>query len=214
MPDITSPVSYTAEQSVVISVKLKDKNFTYKDWGKDDLLQIRTHIRNYYRDLKAICSYCRKDISLRSASNSHVEHIIPKSIQRNFIFEPKNLCAVCCDCNEIKSEKEVQNPLKRKKSYTFYPRSSNAFKVVHPHFDNYEEHIFKCGDFYIDLSQKGSYTILICQLNRKAHKFGIEPILLSKSELFDLMNKIMEETNFTRQGILMNKLREYFITTS
>lgn len=218
MPDITAPVKYNAEQSTVISAKLNDKKFTYKDWGNDDLLSIRTHIRNYYRDLKGVCAYCGKDISLRSASNSHVEHIIPKSQEKSFIFEPKNLCVVCCDCNEIKSEQEVQktspNPLKRKKPYKLYPRSSNAFKIYHPHFDIYKEHIFKCGDFYIDLSTKGSNTILICQLNRKAHKFGIEPVLLSKSELFDLMNAIMAETNLTKQVILLNKLREYFISTS
>ena len=218
MPDIQTPVQFDSHQNLIISSKLNNPDFKYSDWGEEDLLPIRTHIRNHYRDLNSLCSYCQKDISLQSASNSHVEHIIPKSKARHFIFEPKNLCTVCSDCNEIKREQEVQkvevNPLRRKKEYKRYPSASNSFKIVHPHFDNYEDHIFKCGEFYIDLSPKGSFTMLVCKLNRKAHKYGIEPILLSQSELFDLMNSIMKETNFTKQNMLLNKLREYFISSS
>ena len=54
----------------------------------------------------------------------------------------------------------------------------------------------------------------ICKLNRKIHKFGIEPIMLSQSALFDLFNEIMNEKNYTKQNILMNKLRTYFVKAS
>jgi len=216
MADIEIPISFSEDFKNVINQKLSDPDFKYQDWSNEDLFPLRRYIRNYYRDLTKKCVYCRKDVSLQSANNCHVEHIISKSSDPlKFIFEPKNLCVLCSDCNEIKKDKEVEDKiLKRNKQYRRYPNSSDSFLIVHPHFDNYDEHIFKCEDIYIDLTPKGSYTIYICKLNRKIHKFGIEPVLLSQSELYDLFNAIMNETNFTKQNMLFNKLRAYFIKSS
>ena len=120
--------------------------------------------------------YCKRDVSLQSASNSHVEHILPKSRYFKFIFEPKNLCVICADCNEIKREQEAldfNDELLKSKEITLYPRSSKAFLIVHPHFDNYDEHIkILIGGHYLDLSPKGNKTIGICKLNRILHNFG------------------------------------------
>lgn len=216
MPDISLAINFNKKDRELIERKSKDPLFSYQNWGDEDLKDLRKVIRDYYRDEQKSCTYCRKDISIQSASNSHVEHLIPKSKALNFIFEPKNLCVVCSDCNDIKKEKEVlsavDNTIKRKKEYKRYPTSTNAYLIYHPHFDKYEDHIFKCGDIYIDCSPKGSYTMMICKLNRKAHKYGIEPTLLSQSELFDLMNQITTEQNFTKRYVLMNKIREYFIS--
>lgn len=216
MADIKYPVSFTENLKKLIKYTLSDHTFKYSDWSNDGLIVLRRYVRNFYRDNIKKCTYCQKDVSLQSAKNCHVEHIVPKSLAPlKFIFEPKNLCIICADCNEIKRNKTVEdNVFSKKKIVKNYPRSSEAFLIYHPHFDNYDDHIFKCGDIYIDLSPKGSYTIHICKLNNKLHKFGIEPILLSKSELFDLFNSIMSEQNFTQQSILLNKLRKYFITTS
>jgi len=216
MADIDKPIIFSTKIKKLIKDKLSDQTFSYNDWSNDDLLDLRREIRNYYRDLTKSCAYCKKDISLQSANNCHVEHIIPKSSEPlKFIFEPKNLCVICSDCNEIKKDKEVQDKILSKNiPYREYPRSTTAFLIVHPHFDDYNEHIFKCEDIYIDLTPKGSYTMHICKLNRKIHKFGIEPVLLSQSALFDLFNEIMNEKNFTKQSILMNKLRAYFIKAS
>jgi hypothetical protein len=216
MADIEIPISFSEGFKKVINEKLSDPDFKYQDWPNEDLLDLRRYIRNYYRDLTKKCVYCRKDVSLQSANNCHVEHIISKSSEPlKFIFEPKNLCVLCSDCNEIKKAKEVEDKiLKRNKPYRRYPNSSESFLIVHPHFDNYDDHIFKCEDIYIDLTPKGSYTMYVCKLNRKIHKFGIEPILLSQSALFDLFNEIMNEKNFTKQNMLLNKLRTYFIKSS
>lgn len=218
MADINKPIKFNNEFLKRISLKTSDPNFKIDDWSHDDIKDIRKYIRDYYRDLTKKCFYCRKEISLQSANNCHIEHLIPKSINLNFIFEPKNLCVICSDCNEIKRIKEVENKIdrvtKRKEPYKRYPKSGESFLIVHPHFDNYEDHIFQCEDIYIDLSPKGTYTMYICKLNRKVHKYGIDPLALSKSELFDLFNKIMNETNFTKQGTLLNKLRSYFIKAS
>lgn len=213
MADITTLVDFPKEYRKIIKDKLLDTRFNHSDWSNDDLREIRKHIRNFYRNLIKKCTYCHKDISLQSANNCHVEHIIPKSLAPiKFIFEPKNLCVICADCNEIKKNKEVEDNVTKNKNIKNYPRTSDSFLIYHPHFDNYDEHIFKCDDIYIDLSPKGSYTIHICKLNRKAHKYGIEPSILSQSELFDSFHAIMNETNFTKQNMLLNKLRKYFIS--
>lgn len=213
MADINTVIGFSEENKKLIQNKLSDKNFKYSDWSNDDLKEIRKVIRDFYRNLTQKCTYCQRDISLQFASNCHVEHIIAKSLSPlKFIFEPKNLCVICADCNEIKKNKEVENHVTKRKSMTNYPRSSNAFLIYHPHFDNYDEHIYKCDDIYIDLSTKGSFTIHICKLNNRIHKYGFEPSMLNKSELFDLFNSIMSEENYTKQEILMKKLRKYFIS--
>lgn len=215
MADIEKPIMYTPEFRTRIIEFMARPDLKSSDWSGDDVKDIRKYIRDYYRGLTKKCFYCRKEISLRSVGNCHVEHIIPKSESLHFMFEPKNLCVICSDCNEIKSKKEVVEKLEEvtrgNKKFKMYPRSSNAFLVVHPHFDNYDDHIHCCGDIYISKSVKGSYTIHICELNRKIHKYGIDSMALTQSELFDIFTKLMDEDNFTRQAVLMNKLREYFI---
>jgi len=215
MADIEKPIVYDVAIKKRILDFLDKSDLKSSDWSGDEIKDIRKLIRDYYRDLKGICVYCRKDISLRSASNCHIEHIIPKGKYLQFMFEPKNLCVVCCDCNEIKNTKEsagvLEEVTKGSKVYKMYPRSSNSFLVVHPHFDNYEEHIHHCGDFYVSKSVKGSYTIHVCELNRKIHKNGIDPMALTEPELFQMLNNFISEVNFTKKAILFNQIREYFI---
>ncbi|MDR2270447.1 MAG: HNH endonuclease [Sphingobacterium sp.] len=215
MADIENSITYTPQIKQRISELIAKSDFKSSDWSEEDISDIRKYIRDYYRDLTKKCFYCRKDISIKSANGCHVEHIIPKSKSLHFMFEPKNLCVVCNDCNEIKNNKEVlgksEKVTKENRDFKRYPRSSNAFLVVHPHFDNYDDHIFRRGDIYIDKSPKGSYTIYICELNRKIHKYGMDSMALTQSELFDLFNNIMNEANYSKQIGLMNKLQEFFI---
>lgn len=186
MADIKNPIVYSVELSKKLKSKLADPNFTYKDWGCDDLADFRSLVREYYRvQQNGLCAFCRADISLRSAANCNVEHIVPKSLRREFIFEPKNLCVICADCNEIKRDKEIlaaePNPLKR--DAKLYPRSEGAFLIVHPHFDDWDEHIAIFGKLFVDLSDKGNFTIGACTLNRRLRKFGWEAVIVSEADL-------------------------------
>ncbi|SDZ70593.1 TIGR02646 family protein [Variovorax sp. YR266] len=164
----------------LIASKLADQSFTHEDWARDELEALRHHIRAHYRRAQVgICAYCRQSVSLQSAMNCHVEHIAPKSKYRHFIFEPKNLCVICADCNAIKREQEVlrnePDTVVGGEGRKRYPRSSNAFKIVHPHYDEYERHIKVVnGAYYLDLSSKGHFTIGACKLNRRLREFGWE----------------------------------------
>jgi hypothetical protein len=179
MADIKSAVTFSAELAGFIASKFSDPTFTYRDWDKDDLEGLRGHIRTHYRQVQlGSCSYCRKDVSLQAAMNCHVEHIAPKSKYQSFMFEPKNLCVICADCNTIKREQEVlqevPDTVVRGSTRRQYPRSGSAFKIVHPHFDDYNDHIEMFGLFYVDKTDKGHFTIGACRLNRKLRAFGWE----------------------------------------
>ncbi|WP_272656986.1 MULTISPECIES: HNH endonuclease [unclassified Providencia] len=198
MPDIEAPIKYCKSSLSTIKNMMSNSNFNYKSWGDSSLLDLRKEIRDYYRKTqKGICVYCRQPISLQSASNAHVEHIAPKSLYEKFIFEPKNLCVVCADCNEIKREKEVRNNCDDtvNTSPKNYPRSSGAFKIYHPHFDKWEQHILLLSGFYIDITPKGANTISICKLNRKLHVFGLDSKFIENPDLFHMAHKILESGN-------------------
>lgn len=179
MADIVEPVIFSAEIEAVIAGKVGLPEFSHQSWGGEDLQAVRRYIRDHYRSVQVgACAYCKNDVSLQAALNCHVEHIAPKALYKKFMFEPKNLCVICADCNAIKREQEVMeqmpdtvvNGARRK----IYPRAASAFKVVHPHFDNYDEHIERFGMLYVDKSDKGHFTIGICRLNRKLREFGWE----------------------------------------
>jgi uncharacterized protein (TIGR02646 family) len=201
MADIKQSIEYTDSQKKQIEVKLRDSSFTHNDWGEDDLINLRKEIREFYKKQQhGFCSYCKNTLSIQAVENCHVEHIAPKSKYRCFMFEPKNLCVICAECNKIKRQQETldQEPdtVKRGSTRRLYPRSSNSFKIVHPHFDNYEDHIEIFGDyFYVDKTVKGGHTILYCKLNRRLHSFGWRREYIEDSAVIDMAGKLLAETD-------------------
>lgn len=185
----------------LISRKESSPDFSHTNWGDDDLLILRQKIRNFYRkEQKLCCVYCDNPISAISPDGAHIEHIVPKSLYKDFIFTPVNLCVICPDCNQCKSNNEVlQNPLKRT-GIKKYPRSSGAFKIVHPHFDVYSDHIIKAHRIYVDLTPKGHWTIGACKLNRFYHLFGV------CDEFLDDTNIIRSNENFHESQTLPSTL--------
>ncbi len=210
MPDINRAYAYSAD----FEGRLKTKFSTSVDhttWGDDDISDIRSHIRDFYRrEQNGKCAYCRKDISLYSASNCQVEHIVAKSLNLDFIYESKNLCVICADCNEIKRDQETRSevPIVTTRSISRYPRSSSAFKIIHPHFDCFDDHIFEVNGYYLDLTKKGGYTILYCKLNRKLHRFGFDDSLVDTPKLLELMNKFMSESDGVKQISIIRSLKK------
>jgi len=200
MPDINVPYDFTVGESSLISSKMADADFKHTNWGDEDLLEIRKKIRDHYRtEQLGVCSFCRNTVSLQSTLNSHVEHIAPKSLYRNFMFEPKNLCVICADCNAIKRDQEVMqempNTVVNGGSRRLYPRSSNAFKIVHPFFDDYDKHIVQLDSLYFDLTPKGHFTIGACRLNRFVHQFGWNLELLDLPEFINMTQGFLNATD-------------------
>lgn len=217
MAEIENPVEFSKELKDIVDLKLADPTFSYEDWSADDLQKVRTYVRNYYRKAqKGWCAYCRNVVSLSSTGNCHVEHIAPKSLYRPFMFEPKNLCVICADCNEIKRNQEtigdvpdtVKNGATRKK----YPTTSNGFKIVHPHFDIYDEHILILrSGFYLDKSKKGHFTIGSCRLNRRLYEFGWEKELVDDAELSEMMTEYLSTEQHIKKSEILDSIRKMLL---
>ncbi|MBG0844114.1 HNH endonuclease [Pseudomonas chengduensis] len=204
MPLINEAYSFSVEEKNLIDELLK-KGFIYKDWGTEALQGIRSSIRRFYRDAQGgRCPYCMKTVSLLTPGNAHIEHILPKSLFSNFIFEPRNLCVICADCNTAKNNGNTINEDEENTcngSATIYPRAENRFKIIHPHIDEYNDHILRAGIFYIDKSPKGHFTIGICKLNIATRAFGHEEGVLDDFEFFQMMQKYLTGSDAERREV-------------
>lgn len=211
MADINNAAAFSVEHASAILKVKSTPGFNHKMWSCEELEGVRSTIRNHYKiEQNGRCAYCRNPVSLRDALNCHVEHIVPKSIHSDFIFEPKNLCVICSDCNAIKRNQEVLEniPNTVPRTPALYPRSSGAFLIVHPHFDNWDDHIIIFGKYYADKTQKGHFTIGACELNRHLRKFGWEPPLVNDAEVRDAMNCYLNNTDgFAKAAALTRLMR-------
>ncbi|MFJ2331473.1 HNH endonuclease family protein [Pseudomonas helleri] len=196
MPLINSPVIFSAKVALKVEEIKKDKERSHTRWSDDDLEDMRREVRNHYRrEQKLSCAYCRSDIGAIAAANSPVEHILPKSKYIQFMFEPKNLCVICADCNTYKKDSEslLDSPLDRS-AIKIYPLQSHRYRLVHPHLDEYAEHIKKVQYLYISISKKGRYTIYACNLNRILEELGVS------EELFEDLGTALERARFGDSG--------------
>ncbi|WP_082900413.1 HNH endonuclease [Pseudomonas oryzihabitans] len=175
MPTIKNPVVLSADSLAKIKEAKALPDYTHTTWSAVELESVRREIRNHYRrEQRFVCAYCQERISIASAEACPVEHIVPKSVYLQFMFEPRNLCVICADCNHYKSKQEPLMPVpldtKNKVKYPFLPKD---YKCYHPHLDVYHEHIAKAKYIYLGLTNRGGFTILMCGLNRYVHQFGI-----------------------------------------
>ena len=134
-----------------------------KDWYKDCLHDFKFRVREYYlREQNRRCAYCRTIIRTSQAS-AEIEHIIDKSGNPKWMYEPFNLCVSCKMCNTKKNRKRVLV----KGTFNSLSHCSSDYKIVHPHLDQYSQHINIIDDIlYEGLTDKGRETIKICSLDR------------------------------------------------
>lgn len=215
MPLITNPVECEATHLEIVALTKARSDYSHRSWSNDDLLPVRSFIRAYYRnEQRGLCAYCKERISTQTADNAHVEHIVPKSLHLNFMFEEKNLCVICADCNVIKRNQETLNEVPdtlaarpAAAARRQYPRSSGAFLIVHPHFDNWDEHIQKFGVRYTDKTDKGIFTIKACKLNRYFHNnFDVDDEYLNDDELHQMMSDWMGAPSSLQKTMILSRL--------
>ena len=109
------------------------------------------------------------------------------------MFEPLNLCVSCIDCNSAKSDKKVTNSRAKNK----YPSNSSDYLIIHPHFDNYHEHIIviKEGFYYVARQKKGEKTIELCKLNRFYEFSDFGSSVQDDDRIFLLSEQLKTEKN-------------------
>lgn len=171
------PVEYKKEHQSYIRdyLSLPEDQQKAEFWSKDckQLAEVKKHLKKHYVQVQQYtCPYCRQKIEVDHGVVWDAEHIVPKSKYPRFLFEPLNLCVVCKDCNQAKSDEDVLIPSKRGRKN--FPCKSEDYIFVHPHFDNYEDHIrvIKEATLYIPINDKGRKTIELCGLLRFVYKFA------------------------------------------
>ncbi|TJV19667.1 hypothetical protein [Mesorhizobium sp.] len=165
------PVTYSqANQGIVDGYENRtavDKDPAY--WNDDAVTPVRSQIKNHYiSDQQQRCCYCRLVYPTNHNAVWDGEHIIPRALAARFMFEPRNLAASCKDCNNAKSDQEVRVRPNR----VSFPDQSAHYKIMHPHFDEYDQHIAWYGKVVRALSQKGIKLVEMCNLQR----FGLAKI--------------------------------------
>jgi len=190
----------------------ENKDHTY--WEHDEVDHVRGFIKAHYENEQAFkCCYCGMHLHTRHGRVWDAEHIVPKSTHPQFLFEPKNLAVSCIDCNTEKGSKNVlSNPRIRR-----YPKRSEAFIIVHPHYDNLDDHVAVIlNRFFFPKTEKGENTIRICRLTRYAYEFlywdsglGDDNLLM---ELFQELMSAGDET--TRKLKIFEILATLQIQTS
>lgn len=194
---IDNEVGYSDEQVQLIANYLERENITGYDWGNVEFNGIRGVIKNHYKVEQGYkCPYCAVVYPVAHGMVWDIEHIVAKDKKVQFMFEPRNLCVACKDCNGAKSSKEVLvNPTRVR-----FPTNSGDYKIVHPHFDDYGEHISAVvpGEFYRPLTEKGEFTIITCRLLRF---YGVVQREQPEHEINDLAKTLINADGVARRVI-------------
>lgn len=205
------PVVYTAEQQVLIdkfnALPFKDKTgefwkFTHKGEYTDVKEAIKKH---YLQAQNYICPYCKQRIVVDHLGTWDAEHIISKDENPQFMFEPKNLCVSCKDCNGSKSNKTVL--VRPSRTRRKFPEDPDDYLYCHPHFHDYHQHIriIEVAGFYMPLTKRGIALIETCGLLRFVLKFGGYELAENNvgKIVIELGSKLMEAKPGAEQVYLM-----------
>jgi len=183
------------------------KSGDYWDKTDIDIQKVKKHIKEHYKVVQDYtCVYCQQKIVVEHGMAWDIEHIIPKSSHPQFLFTEENLAVTCKDCNLKKKDKNV---LKNPKRITF-PKKSEDYIIVHPHFDVYDEHIGRFGNNHIFVANtdKGRETKIICDLDRFLPKyFENSSVDISKKAL-DLANELVRSKTEHEQFFLMALMKK------
>ncbi|QFT97992.1 HNH endonuclease [Roseovarius sp. THAF8] len=89
------------------------------------------------------CAYCEAKVT--DVAHGDIEHVTPKSLNRDLTFEWQNLTFACQVCNQKKSNKD---------------------NILDPYNVDPDEHLFFVGAFAKGKTEDGVRTVLELELNR------------------------------------------------
>ncbi len=163
---VQEPYQPTEEEKQAIKeLENKEQGLIADDWDSK-----KTHIKSFKKNLRddmykkqnKLCAFCRIHVPLACVP-MHREHIVYKNKHPQWTFLPENLCVACPSCNEYKGTTEV---LVDPQTDT-YPNVGDGFKIIHPLYDRYSDHIELLGGIlYRGKTDKGAFTIEKCHLYR------------------------------------------------
>lgn len=133
-------------------------------WTNPCLTDFKKRVRKYLlRQQHDCCAYCRIELHDNEVT-PEIEHIVPKDLKPQWMYEPFNFCVSCKLCNIKKGYKKQ---VLEDNSVTVLPITSDGYKHIHPYLDKYSDNIELVGDIlYKGVEDKGKYTIWLCELDR------------------------------------------------
>ncbi|MNG57902.1 HNH endonuclease [compost metagenome] len=198
-------INYSDKAIEKINEKLQDVDFCGGSWSDEDLEFIRKEIKDFYiKEQRHTCIYCRQVFKSNNGRIWDVEHVVSRESVHEFMFEPKNLCVSCPECNQRKGANKVTNSKARKR----LPSNSMDYAIVHPHFDDYQEHIeaIKPGEFYVSKTKKGEKTIAICGLNRFYEFAGYDQAVTANNQIFQYATLLSNTDNEEQRKNLLREI--------
>jgi hypothetical protein len=211
---ISSPVVFSSDsQKIIDNYESKPEMHKPEFWFDELISGIKSEAKYHYKIIQRYrCVYCTKKIPVDHSAVWDVEHIVARETAPHFMFIPRNLCVACKDCNGAKSN---QNILVNKKRKT-YPKSADAFLIVHPHFDDYENHIaIYLNNIYSPKSRKGQKTIEVCNLLRFSYEqVGWDSEIAKTPDILEIASELLSEPEEEHDKLLMEMLMKAQITIS
>ena len=141
MLKLSNPIKYTEEENTFIANVLKQLQGEGWDDQKNKTKAIKSRINQHtLTEQKHRCAYCE---SFLLEGADPIDHIAPKSLYGEFTFEPYNLVKACTSCNN-KPHKGETDTIKHPEDRNEY--SNNTFSIVHPYFDDPDDHLKYADD--------------------------------------------------------------------
>lgn len=167
-----------------------------EDWDKSGLTPFKYRVKKFLAPRQQkLCAFCRTRIN-DASSCYEIEHIVPKSIHTNWLFDPQNFCLACRRCNAKKLNNEtLTDPI-----CTEYPQDSSGFNIINPYHDTYSDHIELVENlFYSGKTEKGIKTIELCNLSRYSlvlHRIETQIGFDDKSSYVTLLTQLPQFKNY------------------
>lgn len=160
---VLNPIVYCETSAALVARYDAEPGKVSTYWSDTEVDPVRLEIKAHYiKEQQHLCCYCGIPDPSTHGLDWDVEHVVSKKRRPDFMFTQVNLGVACKECNSGKRDKEtLLDP-----SADAYPSTSDAFLVVHPHFDEWSDHILRDDLTYAAFTDKGKWTIEACRLNR------------------------------------------------
>jgi 5-methylcytosine-specific restriction endonuclease McrA len=127
--------------------------------------KFRSEVKSYYYYRQGrMCCYCSKELDSHNGAFD-AEHILDKDTHPQFMFDLANISAACKTCNGAKGKKGI---LAGDVLPSAIPIASDAYRIVHPHIDEWSEFLDFDSIGRIVAKQgktKGTETIQVCGIH-------------------------------------------------
>lgn len=185
---ILTPIAYSETSAALVARYDAEPDKVSKYWNNDEVTPVRLEIKAHYiKEQQYLCCYCGIPDPSNHGLDWDVEHVVSQKRRPEFLFTQVNLGVACRECNGSKSDKEtLVDP-----SAPDYPSTSDAFLIVHPHFDKWSDHILRDHLTYASFTKKGKWTVEECRLNRLNERVIGLRYAISDDRYEDLVRRLL-----------------------